>query len=448
MRRSFKCNSGTFAPRILARRQLSTTMAEWIDVKAEDTFANFLPSDSSGTEPNLYFPAAEAPPGGQGVSLPPDPEQVFHGRPAATPSERQRTVQACDKCRERKTKVRDQKFEREAISLRLASKCSGEHPVCQRCTTRGLICQYSSREPRTRGPSKARLRNAVSSADLRSSPNPNPYSQLRHYNSQTYDTSPNNRSLRRVASIPSSLQVGEHRDLPLEPVAFDTMRESYTQSFAFGENSTSYHAPPPLQYTQSDPRMSQLRDMRRVQSHSTLIGSHGGRLNKNTPSYPSFHSPNDFPGQVSYGQHWVSQAGTSPPPIPAFDTANHLLSPGPRVEQALQPRLSPKVHPWGYYSDESTGSDPMSNDINIEYSPASSEDAPEPQSCSVTFMNYSRYSDTDVGLNMQMPSQNDCAPQFLSPSVFTPGEHFTSQGVAIPRPSSDSDMHVNYEQYY
>ncbi|KAH6918460.1 hypothetical protein BKA70DRAFT_1554526 [Coprinopsis sp. MPI-PUGE-AT-0042] len=45
---------------------------------------------------------------------------------------RPRTAQACDKCRERKT------------------KCSGDHPACARCLTRGLICTYSTRNPRAR----------------------------------------------------------------------------------------------------------------------------------------------------------------------------------------------------------------------------------------------------------------------------------------------------------
>ncbi|KAF8163413.1 hypothetical protein B0H34DRAFT_795124 [Crassisporium funariophilum] len=52
---------------------------------------------------------------------------------------RQRTAQACDKCRERKT------------------KCSGHRPVCLRCTNRGLICEYSVRETRIRGPLRSRI---------------------------------------------------------------------------------------------------------------------------------------------------------------------------------------------------------------------------------------------------------------------------------------------------
>ncbi|KAJ7685623.1 hypothetical protein DFH06DRAFT_1358228 [Mycena polygramma] len=64
------------------------------------------------------------------------------------PHKSQRAAQACDKCRERKT------------------KCSGDHPVCKRCTARGLICHYSGGPARTRGSTKARLRNAMSSSSL------------------------------------------------------------------------------------------------------------------------------------------------------------------------------------------------------------------------------------------------------------------------------------------
>ncbi|KAH9931328.1 uncharacterized protein B0H18DRAFT_1209003 [Fomitopsis serialis] len=48
---------------------------------------------------------------------------------------RLRTAQACEKCRARK------------------AKCSGEHPSCQRCRSRGLLCEYAP-ERRMRGPNK------------------------------------------------------------------------------------------------------------------------------------------------------------------------------------------------------------------------------------------------------------------------------------------------------
>lgn len=59
------------------------------------------------------------------------------------PPGRQRTNQACEKCRDRKT------------------KCTGERPSCNRCSQRGYICEYAS-EHRVRGPAKNRRRTAAS----------------------------------------------------------------------------------------------------------------------------------------------------------------------------------------------------------------------------------------------------------------------------------------------
>ncbi|KAF5315781.1 hypothetical protein D9611_004801 [Ephemerocybe angulata] len=50
--------------------------------------------------------------------------------PTTPPNTRPRIAQACDKCRERKT------------------KCSGEKPTCVRCSGRGLLCHYSVRAHR------------------------------------------------------------------------------------------------------------------------------------------------------------------------------------------------------------------------------------------------------------------------------------------------------------
>ncbi|KAK0470759.1 hypothetical protein IW261DRAFT_927263 [Armillaria novae-zelandiae] len=62
---------------------------------------------------------------------------------------RLRTAQACEKCRTRK------------------AKCSGEHPSCKRCLTRGLICRYAP-EGRVRGPNKPK--KSVASPDGASPP--------------------------------------------------------------------------------------------------------------------------------------------------------------------------------------------------------------------------------------------------------------------------------------
>ncbi|KAF9269744.1 hypothetical protein L218DRAFT_993742 [Marasmius fiardii PR-910] len=64
---------------------------------------------------------------------------------------RLRTAQACEKCRTRK------------------AKCSGEHPSCKRCLSRGLICQYA-KEGRVRGPNKPKAKLATSPAAAESGP--------------------------------------------------------------------------------------------------------------------------------------------------------------------------------------------------------------------------------------------------------------------------------------
>lgn len=72
-------------------------------------------------------------------------------------SSRRRTAQACDKCRERKTKVSLLSEAHPCPLFQSVAQCSGEKPVCQRCANRGLLCEYTCREPRTRGPSRTRL---------------------------------------------------------------------------------------------------------------------------------------------------------------------------------------------------------------------------------------------------------------------------------------------------
>ncbi|KAI0638725.1 hypothetical protein C8Q77DRAFT_1028 [Trametes polyzona] len=53
---------------------------------------------------------------------------------------RLRTAQACEKCRIRK------------------AKCSGDHPTCQRCLSRGLQCEYAP-ERKMRGPNKQKRKS-------------------------------------------------------------------------------------------------------------------------------------------------------------------------------------------------------------------------------------------------------------------------------------------------
>ncbi|KAA1476332.1 hypothetical protein DENSPDRAFT_884254 [Dentipellis sp. KUC8613] len=72
-------------------------------------------------------------PAGTSVSGALDPNTGVFSRTTEHP--RMRTAQACEKCRVRK------------------AKCSGDHPSCARCLSRGLQCEYAP-ERKMRGPNK------------------------------------------------------------------------------------------------------------------------------------------------------------------------------------------------------------------------------------------------------------------------------------------------------
>ncbi|KDR73193.1 hypothetical protein GALMADRAFT_158320 [Galerina marginata CBS 339.88] len=115
-----------------------------------------FPSPSPFPPPRLSPPPLHQPFHFKGQNLGPGPSHGSHSPSAAsshrltlagsldpatgifyrTPEHpRLRTAQACEKCRTRK------------------AKCSGEHPSCKRCITRGLVCEYA-KEGRVRGPNK------------------------------------------------------------------------------------------------------------------------------------------------------------------------------------------------------------------------------------------------------------------------------------------------------
>ncbi|KAF5373958.1 hypothetical protein D9758_000894 [Tetrapyrgos nigripes] len=86
-----------------------------------------------------------------GSSLPehvPEPMKMI---PYVAAPARSRTALACEKCRERKT------------------KCSGEHPACKRCKTRGLVCVYGPRDSKGRYQSAFVVPQSQSSSPLQSS---------------------------------------------------------------------------------------------------------------------------------------------------------------------------------------------------------------------------------------------------------------------------------------
>ncbi|KAF8521767.1 hypothetical protein BU17DRAFT_64753 [Hysterangium stoloniferum] len=96
--------------------------------RRSSTFSDAVEDDTEDAPWNLVAYHVPWGPGYEGYeagTLPgPDGTCVFLRSP--TPLKRQRTSQACDKCRERK------------------AKCSGSRPSCTRCTDKGLSCFYSA----------------------------------------------------------------------------------------------------------------------------------------------------------------------------------------------------------------------------------------------------------------------------------------------------------------
>ncbi|KAG5719387.1 hypothetical protein E4T56_gene13488 [Termitomyces sp. T112] len=99
---------------------------------------------------------------------------------------RLRTAQACEKCRTRK------------------AKCSGEHPTCKRCATRGLVCEYA-KEGRVRGPNKPKPKTGAKQetldADIAAVPAPPPQHR-RHSEGRAVRPRPSNLRLERPRPAP------------------------------------------------------------------------------------------------------------------------------------------------------------------------------------------------------------------------------------------------------
>lgn len=134
---------------------------------------------------------------------PTDPNTGMFFYPS-TEGPRLRTAQACQKCRARK------------------AKCSGDHPSCERCLMRGLVCEYST-EGRARGyNSRPRVRVDTGSSHGRADPSsPDPTSA----GHSEYIQSPNDRfgyaggnSISRRAQDPSyttNSQAGNATNAPI-----------------------------------------------------------------------------------------------------------------------------------------------------------------------------------------------------------------------------------------
>ncbi|KAI0832686.1 hypothetical protein BC628DRAFT_1414955 [Trametes gibbosa] len=98
------------------------------------------PQQQSANQAQVVAPQSTAPsPSSWTLSGSLDPTTGVFQRSVDHP--RLRTAQACEKCRVRK------------------AKCSGDHPICQRCLSRGLQCEYAP-ERKMRGPNKQKRKSA------------------------------------------------------------------------------------------------------------------------------------------------------------------------------------------------------------------------------------------------------------------------------------------------
>ncbi|KAK0482554.1 hypothetical protein IW261DRAFT_1468306 [Armillaria novae-zelandiae] len=213
----------------------------------------------------------------------------------ANTSMRQRTQQACDKCRERKT------------------KCSGEKPVCKRCTTRGLICQYTSRETRARGNvATPKLRTAVSSIDLRGSKIHQEKQREREYHHFLRQQSHNLTSYDLSAS-PSVQFPPQPFQLTSQPLQQYVPYQSHSQPASLSGSPvidsfppSQLQLPPPPAYSDGSqpPPPGQWQSIRRAQSQSALP------YNIEEPLYPSqafsrygYYQPNGLPSSAMPHHH-------------------------------------------------------------------------------------------------------------------------------------------------
>ncbi|CCL99936.1 uncharacterized protein FIBRA_01961 [Fibroporia radiculosa] len=135
---------------------------------------------------------------------------------------RMRTAQACEKCRIRK------------------AKCSGEHPFCQRCRSRGLLCEYAP-ERRMRGPNKNKRKSVSGTGpDRRSS---TPHSERRM----------------SVASTSSSSSEADHPVLDIPPAVVAAVVASAAHSpelispSPFVDPARPHSHPSPLRFGLPEP---------------------------------------------------------------------------------------------------------------------------------------------------------------------------------------------------
>ncbi|KAH8827347.1 hypothetical protein DL96DRAFT_1681129 [Flagelloscypha sp. PMI_526] len=152
------------------------------------------PSSSSMTPFNHDFATPPSP--SQDASAQSSVQQLLESAPQIA-SPRQRTANACTKCRERKT------------------KCSGDKPICQRCAARGLVCVYTKELKHRQGSSMSRAGPSQSSLASPSGSwqdTKRPERHARHPSIQSYSHRP------PLTTQVARFQTNQHASQPNSPV--------------------------------------------------------------------------------------------------------------------------------------------------------------------------------------------------------------------------------------
>ncbi|TFK49198.1 hypothetical protein OE88DRAFT_1736848 [Heliocybe sulcata] len=177
----------------------------------------------------------------------PGPEGACVFLRSPTPLKNQRTMQACEKCRERK------------------AKCSGDKPSCARCLARGHTCTYmDDAAKRVRGASlnRRKRRETISSYSTPELSDAESTDQSRR-NSEPDIAAPAKREAVPVVSsqpVSQGYDYARHVDYAMTPV-YAQERQSYPDEggmqYEFPVGQPSIYAPRPVRHSASMPFLPQ-----------------------------------------------------------------------------------------------------------------------------------------------------------------------------------------------
>ena len=128
------------------------------------------------------------------------------------------------------------------------SQCSGEHPTCKRCSTRGLICEYA-KEGRVRGPNKTKSKSANSGNDSSSNTSAN----IRNDHARV---GPRGRTSSANSSVGSSDHHQFHQEQQMHPQKNMAVIQAHSQGRSTPSSSSPQKRLPHGIHTQTDHLMT------------------------------------------------------------------------------------------------------------------------------------------------------------------------------------------------